>query len=143
MKKELTEAQRELETALKNTSKHVSENFDEHRYTGPSTIGFAHISNVNGNGSFVRSIQSLSRVKSNRTVVNENGRYRVEKNGLKLSVTKAHNGGYRVSVSNVREFIDGPEHQRLDVRERLNRLVLEKLQEQGYLEGSYISSRMD
>jgi hypothetical protein len=43
----------------------------------------------------------------------------------------------------VKKFKSGPEHQRLDVRERLNRLVLERLQYHGYCENAFVRSRMD
>lgn len=143
MSDNLSETQKKLVKALDVASKSVSNNFDADEYKGLSTLGFAHISNVSGNSSFIRGIKSLANEHSENRVSENNGRYKVSFNSLELSVSKSHGGGYRVSVSNVSNFVNGPEYQRMDVREKLNQLVLDSLQNCGYLNDSYVSSRMD
>lgn len=139
-----TDAQQALITDLDDVAEHVAYEFDPDKYNGISTIGFAHIHGINGNGSFMSRVRLLA--KSVSTIVTEEPRssgYTIEVGGLKLNVSKAHDGGYRMSVLNVKYFKGGPEFQRLDVRERLNRLVLNRLQYHGYCENAFIRSRMD
>lgn len=148
MGNQITEAQHELITDLDDVANHVAWEFEPDDYQGISTIGFAHISGVSGNGSFVRRVMSVA---DNQAIdyVEEtrNGGYRIELGGLELSVRHSPStrgaGGYRISVINVGDFRPGPEHQRLDVRERLNRLVLDRLQFHGYCQDAWVRSRMD
>lgn len=140
----LTPAQSELISDLDDVAEHVAWEFDPDEYQGISTIGFAHIHGIDGNGSFMARVRSC--VKSGQIeYITElrNGGYQIQISGLELHITKSHSGGYRASVTNVRSFKSGPEHQRLDVRERLNRLVLDRLQQHGYLNGAFVRSRMD
>jgi hypothetical protein len=140
---QLTEAQSDMIATLDDVSEHVAWEFDSDNYHGPSTVGFAHIS-LDGNSSFASRIRSLS--KSGCPHVEHNERrdeYRIQVGGLELSLRSGHDG-YRLTVSNVKDYIGGPEFQRLDVRERLHSLVLERLRHNGYLEDhGQVRSRMD
>jgi hypothetical protein len=139
----LTEAQSDLIAALDDVSEHVAWEFDPDEYRGVSTCGFAHVANVSGNGSFVRRVKSLAASDDGRFEERRSGGYEITLSGLELTVIESHRGGYRVSVSNVREFRSGPEYQRLDVRKELNRLLKERLQYNGYVEDAFVRSRMD
>lgn len=141
----LTDAQRELIGDLDDVAEHVAWEFDPDEYEGISTIGFASIVNVSGNGSFVRRVQSAASEGAIDSVEETpNGGYRIECAGLELSVTRdTYRGGYSISIINVGDFRSGPEHQRMDVRERLHRLVLDRLQKHGYCMDARVTSRMD
>lgn len=144
METQITDAQEELITDLDDVAEHVAWEFEPDDYEGVSTIGFAHVS-LNGNGSFVRRVMSAADNEAIDYVEEtRNGGYRIELGGLELSArTDSYRGGYRLSIINVGDFRPGPEHQRLDVRERLHRLVLERLQRHGYAQDARVRSRMD
>lgn len=142
----LTDAQTRLLEALDDAAEHAHWEFDPDEYRGVSTVGFARIKGISGNGSFYRSLQSMA--ETDNPLVRERDRrdgYLIDVGGsLKLSVTSRYTGGYSMSITNVRDFIEGPEYQRLDVRERLHRLVLQRLQSDwGYLDDAYVVSRLD
>jgi len=164
----LTEAQTDLFETLDDVAEHVSWEFDPDEYQGISTIGFAHIKRIDGRSSFVQRAKALAdndavgwvtrdrrnpvqgRVAPVKIEVGGLGRPSDSRStdeqgsvGLELRLAPSHDSGYRLSVSNVSDFRSGPEHQRLDVRERLNRLVLNRLQYNGYCEDAWVSTRMD
>jgi hypothetical protein len=141
----MTDAQEHLTAALDDMAEHVAWEFEPDQFDGISTIGFAHIHGIDGRSSFVQRAKSLA---DKETVgwVRRNRRDNViiEIGPLDLRLAPAHDGGYRLSITNINELRPGPEHQRLDVRERLHWLVLERLQyEWGYLDGARVKSRMD
>lgn len=138
----LTERQEELLVALDDTAEHVSWEFEPEAYQGVSTIGFAHIAGIDGRSSFMQLLRTLAE-SGNEHVVEHRDGYMIEIGRLALSVLPAHNGGYRMSITDVGAYRDGPEHQRLDVRERLHNLVLNRLQYNGFLTGCRVKSRMD
>lgn len=138
--RQLTDAQEQMITDLDDVAEHVAYEFDPDEYRGISTIGFAHIK-VDGRCSFVQRVKSLA--ESNHGMVRQNRRgYHIDVGGLGLMLSDGTDG-YRLSVSNVSEIMGGPEHQRMDVRERLHDLVLERLRSHGYLENARRYSRMD
>jgi hypothetical protein len=144
----LTEAQSELVADLDDVAEHVAWEFDASEYEGIGTCGFAHVSGISGNGSFVRRVKSLA--ESDHSMVRESRQphrdhdYVIEVGNLELSVRKdSYRGGYRLNITNVRDFRPGPAHQRIDVRERLHSLVLGRLRENGYLGDARVRSRMD
>lgn len=147
----LTEAQTDLFETLDDVAEHVSWEFDPDEYQGISTIGFAHIKRIDGRSSFVQRAKALADNDAVGWVTRDRrnpvqGRVapvKIEVGGLELRLAPSHDSGYRLSVSNVSDFRGGPEHQRLDVRERLNRLVLNRLQYNGYCEDAWVSTRMD
>jgi hypothetical protein len=143
----LTDAQHEMLVVLDDASEHVSWEFHEDCYQGFSTCGFAHIGNIDGRGSFVQRVRSLARerecVHIDEEYRHSGDQYKIDVGGLEASLRPAHDSGYRLSISNVKDYIGGPEFQRMDVRERLHTLLLEKLQENGYLENARVKSRMD
>jgi hypothetical protein len=140
-----TDAQETLITDLADVTDHVAYEFDADEYEGVGTCGFAHVSGLNGNRSFVRRVKSAADNEAIDHV--EHGRndgYRIDLGGLELSLRKdSYRGGYRLSIINVGDFRPGPEHQRMDVRERLHRLVLNRLQYHGYAGDARVRSRMD
>lgn len=147
----MTEAQTGLFETLDGVAEHVSCEFEPDDYQGISTIGFAHITNIDGRSSFVQRAKSLAdcdaggRVErdARNPVAGRVKSVKIEVGGLELRLAPSHDSGYRLSVSNVSDFRDGPEHQRLDVRERLNRLMLQRLQYNGYCDDAWVSTRMD
>jgi hypothetical protein len=164
----LTEAQTDLFETLDDVAEHVSWEFDPDEYQGISTIGFAHIKRIDGRSSFVQRAKALAdsenlsgspQASDQRSSDNDavewvvrdrrnpvSGRVapvKIEVGSLQLRLAPSHDSGYRLSVSNVSDFRSGPEHQRLDVRERLNRLVLNRLQYHGYCDDAWVSTRMD
>lgn len=144
MDNKYTENQRELIAALDDTSEHVNWEFDEDEYQGASTIGFASVKGIDGRKSFVRSVRSAAENDDIPYVQEgQNGGYKIDVGGLEMSVSSGHNSGYRLSITNIRDFMSGPAHQRLDVREKLHSLALERLQKNGYLQEAYVRSRMD
>lgn len=156
----LTEAQSEMIGDLDDVAEHVAWEFDPQNFEGISTCGFAHIGNIDGRSSFVRRIKSLADSDSDVVMANRRG-WHIEvgqqnpqdslpresdgrPSGMNLNLMKdGHRGGYRMSLSNVQHYMSGPEYQRMDVRERLHDLVLERLQSHGYLERARRYSRMD
>lgn len=137
----MTDAQTDLFETLDDVAEHVAWEFDPDEYTGISTIGFAHIGNIDGRSSFVQRVKSLA--DSDQPIVQENRRgYHIDAGGLGLMLNQGTDG-YRLSISNVSDFRSGPEHQRLDVRERLHRLALNRLKQNGYLNDAVVYSRMD
>lgn len=142
MADELTDSQYDLIVALDDTAEHVSWEFDASNYQGPSTLGFAHIGDIDGRCSFIQNIKSLSSIPEVDCVSESRNAYTVEVGALELSIMDL-SSGYRVSVSNVKDYISGPEYQRLDVQERLNELVLHRLQSRGYLRDSRVITRID
>lgn len=160
-KRGMTEAQSDLFETLDDVSEHLAWEFEPDNYEGLSTIGFAHIANIDGRSSFVKRIKSLA--NSDNPIVRENRNgYHIElgdsrrgspvsqtatRDGkvgkLSLMMMEAHDSGYRLSISNVSDFRSGPEHQRLDVRQRLHELVRDRLQYNGYCEDAYVKTRMD
>lgn len=147
----LTDTQEQLIGELDDVAEHVAWEFDPDEYQGISTIGFAHIKGIDGRSSFVQRAKSLADTDAVSCVERDSrnpvsGRVapvRIEIGSLELRLAPSHDSGYRLSVSNVSNYIIGPEHQRLDVRERLNRLVLERLQYHGYCEDARVYGRMD
>jgi hypothetical protein len=138
----LTDAQHELLGTLDDVAEHVHTEFDPSEYDGFSTAGFAHI-RISGNSSLYRSLVSLARSDNPHVFHDQRGDMRVDVGGLNLSVLENHSGGYRLSIANVSDFRPGPEYQRLDVRERLHSLVLERLRYNGYAGEARVYSRMD
>lgn len=128
---EMTDAQAEMICDLDDVAEHVAWEFDPDEYRGVSTVGFAHIYGLNGNKSFVRRIKSLAGV-SDHVTQTRRGEYEIEIGGLELRLAPSHDGGYRLSITDIGHYIDGPEYQRLDVRERLHSLVLHRLRSHGY-----------
>lgn len=140
----LTEAQRELIGDLDDVSEHVAWEFDPDEYRGISTCGFAHVGNIDGRASFVRRVQSLADTGKSIVQHGRNSGYRIQVGSLEMLLREdSYRGGYRLSIANVGAYINGPEYQRMDVRERLHGLVLERLQYNGYLSGARVYSRMD
>ena len=147
----LTETQADLLEALDDTSEHVAWEFDPDNYRGISTIGFAHIANIDGRSSFVQRAKALADSDATPNVTRDernpvSGRVApvvIQIGSMELRLAPAYDSGYRLSVSNVNNYISGPEHQRLDVRERLHRLVMARLQLHGYIENARLRSRMD
>lgn len=139
----LTDAQTEILAEMDDVSEHIAHEFDPDEYEGFSTCGFAHVHNISGNGTFYRRVKSLAESELSPNFVEGNrGVYHVNIGSMCLSITEAHDGGYRASLS-VGEYIDGAEYQRMDVRERLHGLLLSRLKYHGYCEDAYVSSRMD
>ena len=144
MSSKYTENQRELIATLDDVSEHVNWEFDETEYQGASTIGFASIKNIDGRKSFVRSVKSAA--ENDDILYVQEGRndgYKIDVGGLEMSLSAGHKSGYRLSITNIGEFISGPAHQRLDVREDLHSLALQRLRKNGYLDNARIRSRMD
>jgi hypothetical protein len=52
-----TPAQQELIAHMDDVAEHVAWEFDPDEYQGISTIGFAHIHGINGNGSFMSRVR--------------------------------------------------------------------------------------
>lgn len=142
----LTEAQHEMTGALDDANEHLHWEFDPDEYKGFSTCGFAHIRISDGRCSFVQMIRGLA--KHPHTLVQEDTRshsgpeYEWSFGDTRYSLRKGHDGGYRLNVS-ANHLFDGPEYQRMDVQERIHRLVLERLRAHGYLNDAGIRSRMD
>jgi len=142
----LTDAQTELVADLDDVAEHVLYEFDPDEYDGVGTAGFAHIRGIDGRSSFVRRCSSLAESDSVDWIQIPDRRdsIRIEIGGIQLSLTPNRDSGYRCSITNVSDIRPGPEHQRLDVRERLHRLLLDRLQYHGYLQrGVWVTSRMD
>ena len=155
-RRHLTDAQTELVTDLDDVAEHVMYEFDPTEYDGIGTVGFAHIRGIDGRSSLVRRCASL--VDSDRVdwitrddchpgetdQNSESAPLRIAIGGLQVRLAPNHDSGYRCTITNVSEIRPGPEHQRLDVRERLHRLLLDRLQYHGYLRrGVWITRRMD
>lgn len=138
----LTEAQRDLIETLDDVSEHVAWEFNPDEYQGFSTAGFANI-HFSGNSSLYRLLTSLAASDCEHVERDARGNITASFGRLELSVYERHNSGYKLSIVNVRDYISGPEHQRLDARKRLHSLVLERLREHGYLDGARIYTRMD
>lgn len=144
MSRQLTDAQHKLVGALDDTAEHVAWKFDQSEYEGPSTIGFASIDNINGRKSFVRSVQSASRSDSIDWIQERRDKeYRIEIGHLEMDLSSSYSGGYSLKVLNISDIVEGPKHQRLDLREKIHSLVLNRLRTYGYLEDARIRSRMD
>jgi len=139
----VTEAQSELLTVLDDVSEHVHWEFDADSYDGFSTCGFAHIGNIDGRSSFVRRIDGLADSNDTRVTGRSDGSYNIRVAGLDLTLRADYDSGYRLTLNNVGEFVDGVEYQRLDVRERLHGLIRERLQYNGFIEDAHVRSRMD
>lgn len=142
MTDKLTDAQYNLIVALDDTAEHVSWEFDENNYIGTSTAGFAHIGSIDGRCSFIQNVKSLSSIPEVDCVSESRNAYNIEVGNLELSIMNLSDG-YRVSVSNVRNYVSGPNYQRLDVQERLHRLVLNRLKSRGYLTDARVFTRID
>jgi hypothetical protein len=138
----LTEAQSDLIAALDDVSEHVAWEFDESEYRGISTCGFAHI-HFSGNSSLYRRLQSLAGSDHPDVEFDQRNDIVAQVGGLELTVMESHDSGYRLSIRNVKDYISGPEYQRLDVRKRLHSLVLERLRYNGYADSARIYTRMD
>lgn len=147
----LTESQDDMIETLDDVAEHVAWEFEPDDYEGISTIGFAHIK-MDGRSSFVQRVKSLvmcdeigwvKRSQRNPMRNGPNGPFVIEIGKLKLRLAPDHDSGYRLSITNVSDFRPGPEHQRMDVRERLHDLVLERLRYNGYCEDARRYSRMD
>lgn len=147
---QLTDAQKQLIMDLDDVAEHVGFEFEPRDPESFGTCGFAHIANVDGRSSFVQRAKSLAD-ETSVTIVSRDSRVvsgrvapvKIDYPGLELRLAPAHDGGYRLSINNVRDFQSGPAFQRMDVREELHRLVLQRLQKHGYLTDAYVSSRMD
>lgn len=149
----LTEAQDHLVGALDDAAEHVMWEWDKPDPHGIGTCGFAHITNIDGRGSFVQRAKSLADNDAVEWVTRDRrnpvrGRVApvaIEIGSLELRLAPDHDGGYRLSISNVAELVGGPAHQRLDVRRELHRLLLERLRgEWGYFnERTRVHGRMD
>lgn len=141
----LTEAQNEMLGVIGDAAEHVAWEFNESKYQGVSTCGFAHISGLNGNKSFVRRIKSMAGSDNiNWVKEDRRGDYRIDVGGLELRLSKdEYNGGYRLSITNVQDYISGPEYQRMDVRQRLHSLLLDRLKYHGYAQEARIMVRPD
>ena len=139
----VTEAQSELLTVLDDVSEHVNWEFAANSYDGFSTCGFAHIGNIDGRSSFVRRIDGLAESNDTQVRSRSDGSYTIRVAGLDLSLRADYDSGYRLTLNNVGEFVDGVEYQRLDVRERLHELIRERLQYNAFIEDAHVRSRMD
>jgi len=151
----LTDAQTELVADLDDVAEHVLYEFDPDEYDGIGTAGFAHIRGIDDRSSLIRRCSSLADSNSvdwiqyddrgpGRSDRDESAPLRVEIGGLQLRLAPNHDGGYRCTITNVSDIRPGPAHQRLDVRERLHQLLLDRLQYHGYLQrGVWVTSRMD
>lgn len=140
--RELTEAQSDLIATLDDVAEHVAWEFDESEYQGFGTCGFAHIQ-ISGNSSLYRRLRSLAGSEHSMVEFDQREDIQVSVGGLELTVMENHDSGYRLSVRNVKDYISGPEYQRLDVRKRLHSLVLQRLRYNGYAESARIYTRMD
>lgn len=143
-----TETQSQMIRDLDDIAEHVAWEFDPDDYRGISTIGFAHIDGIDGRSSFVQRVKSLADVDEEycsgfSVRETRRGEYRIEVGSLDLRLSTGGRNGWRLAITDVSAYIDGPEHQRLDVRERLHRLVLRRAQYHGYLDGARVYSRMD
>lgn len=137
-----TDAQAEFVGDIDDVAEHVSWEYDSDKYDGPGTCGFAHIANIDGRSAFVKRVKSVA--NSGYKCVQENRRgYIISVGGLEMSLTKNHDSGYRLSITNVSDFQPGPSFQRIDVRERLHGLVLERLNKYEYCQDARVKSRMD
>lgn len=150
---QLTEAQDHLVSALDDAAEHVMWEWDQPDPHGIGTCGFAHITNIDGRSSFVQRAKSLadsdavdwvSRDRRN-PVRGRVAPIAIEIGSLELRLAPSHDSGYRLSVSNIAQLVGGPAHQRIDVREELHRLLLQRLRnEWGYFnERARVYSRMD
>lgn len=137
-----TDAQSEFVGDLDDVAEHVAWEYNSDKYEGPGTCGFAHIGNIDGRSAFVKRVKSVA--DSGHEGIQETRRgYTISISGLDLGLTKNHDSGYRLSINNVSDFQPGPSFQRIDVRERLHQLVLERLRKHGYVQDARVKSRMD
>jgi hypothetical protein len=143
----LTDAQHEMLVALDEAAEHIAWEFDADEYEGFSTCGFAHIGNIDGRSSFVQRIRSLAREHECVHVEEKNkhsgNEFKIDVGGLEAVLQPSYDSGYQLSITNIGQYIDGPEYQRMDVRERLNGLLRCGFERNGYLTEARVKSRMD
>ena len=70
-------------------------------------------------------------------IFESNGEYNVEIGNLELSIINSSNG-YKVYISNIRNHISKVNYDRLDVKEKLHHLDLNRLNYNGYLNESRV-----
>jgi len=140
----LTDSQREILGDIDDVAEHVAFEFDPNQYAGIGTCGFAWISNIDGRCSFVRRCRSLADSDATDVVTfDRNNNMVIDCGQLEMLLQTDYSGGYCLSVTNVRDIIGGPSHQRIDAREAINSLVKERLQYNGYIPDARVKSRMD
>lgn len=148
--RQLTDAQEQLLFGLDDAAEHVAWEFDPTEWEGIGTCGFAHIRIPDGRCSFVRRAKALAHsdnpaVQVDQRVVSGGANQLTMSFGrLELSLGPSHRSGYRLSITNVQSLANGPSYQRIDLRERLHKLLLERLQSKwGFLEKARVYTRMD
>lgn len=167
----LSDSAHDLRNAFDDVSEHLCFEYDSEQYSGISTIGFAHVAGIDGRKSFYTRLKELVayddeprvtedrrgdvQVKignsaegtarsASRSEVAVTETQEVSEIGKPhFRISEAYDGGRRMSLTNVRDFQPGPEHQRLDVRERLHTLALNRFRYNGYLQDARVSSRVD
>lgn len=145
----ITEAQEDLLFSVEGVYLKFNRNFDKSEYDGFAAAGFAHITAIDGRCSFVQRSKTLAdnpKITEFRRTASRSGRVsgvEIEAGCLRMTLKPAYDSGYRLSVSNIGELMEGPEFQRLDVREDIHSLVLEAFQNDGYLPDARVRSRMD
>lgn len=140
----MTDEQWDLIHTLDDVHEHVFFEFDRDDYQGPGTCGFANIRGIDGRGKLVRRLKSVAERGNQHVERVRDDRFQMHIGGLQLRLTPdQRSGGYRLSVTNIPEIMQGPEHQRIDVRKRLHQLVMERFQYNWYIPDAYVTSRMD
>jgi len=130
--------------AFDDVDQHIAYEYHPDCYQGLSTIGFAHIAGIDGRKSFyIRCKQLANDPTVDQVTTDRRGDIRVDVGTTSFRISEAYDGGRRMSLTNVRDFQPGPEHQRLDVRERLHSLALNRFRYNGYLQEARVSSRVD
>lgn len=149
---QLTDPQHNMLGTLDDVAEHVAHEYDPDEYRGISTIGFAKIESIDGRSSFVQRAKSLADnpnvtgVQRDQRMPASNGRVapiQISVGRPTLRLAPLHDSGYTLSITNVSDFQSGPEHQRLDVQERLHELVLQRLRYHGYCDDARVHARMD
>lgn len=140
--KPLSNEQWDLIGTLDDVSEHVFYELDLDDYRGPSTCGMASIKGIDGRSKLVRRAKSVADLR-NRHVEHDGDGFQLTIGGLEMILKPGHESGYWLSVSNLPEITQSPDYQRLDLQERVHRLVLERFQYNGYLADAYVSSRID
>lgn len=140
----LSDGAHDLLATFDDVDQHLAFEYDPEQYSGISTIGFAHIKGIDGRKSFYTRLKELAENSSiDQITTDRRGDIQVDVGRASFRISEAYDGGRRMSLSNIRDFQPGPEHQRLDVRERLHSLALNRFRYNDYLGDARVSSRMD
>ena len=140
----LSDSAQDLRDTFDDVSEHLCFEYDSEHYTGIITIVFAHVAGIDGRKLFYTRLKELVAYDDEpRVTEDRRGDIQVKIGKPHFRISEAYDGGRRMSLTNVRDFQPGPEHQRLDVRERLHSLALNRFRYNGYLQDTRVSSRMD